>query len=155
MNPYFVSFYPRIPMEENLSVFDSLDDPSIRKLLNKAAGILLPSYISPWRYYDIIRLTSRWFPRLEARSDYLGKAKQILLFRQLGVRYPETLLFEAPSQLMVHFLRCGSPWGYPVVLKGDTGGGGNRVYPIYEPSDIRNGRIEYDSCPYDFSPRSK
>ena len=123
-------------MEENLSVFEPLDDPDIRELLNTAAGVLLPPYISPWRYRDITRLASRWFPRLETRFDYLGKAKQILLFRQLGVRYPDTQLFEAPSQLMDHFSRCGSPWGYPVVLKGDTGGGGSGVYPIYEPNDV-------------------
>jgi len=136
MNPYFVSFYPRIPMEENLSVFQSLDDPGIRQLLTKAAGILFPPYMSPWRYYAITRLASRWFPRLETRFDYLGKARQILLFRQLGVRCPDTHLFETPSQLMDRFNRGGSPWGYPLVLKGDTGGGGSRVYPIYEPGDL-------------------
>lgn len=136
MARYFVSFYPRIPLDENLSIFEPLADTNVRLMVAQAAGVLLPPYISPWRYHAITRLASKWFPRLDARFAYQGKVRQIDLFRQLGVRYPETQTFRDPSHLVRHLQRFGAPWKYPFVLKGDKGGGGNTVYPIYRPSDI-------------------
>ncbi|MDY0039475.1 MAG: ATP-grasp domain-containing protein [Desulforhabdus sp.] len=136
MKPYIVSFYPRIPMEENLTVFQPLDGPRIRRLLTEAAGILLPPYTPPWRYHVITRLAKRWFPRLETRFEYRGKAKQISLFQQLGVRCPETCVFDAPAEAIDYVIRYGSPWGYPLVLKGDTGGGGSRVFPVSNRDDM-------------------
>ncbi len=133
---YFVSFYPRIPLDENLSIFEPLHDSNVQLLLTQAAGVLLPPYIPPWRYHDITRLAKEWFPRLGARFIYQGKIKQIDLFRRLGVSYPETRTFNNPSHLMDHLQRFGSPWEYPLVLKGDKGGGGSTVYPIYCSSDI-------------------
>lgn len=134
--PFFVSFYPRIPMEENLSVFEDLDDPGIQQLLVHAAGILLPPYTPPWRYREITRLARNWFPRLEARFDCFGKSKQIQLFRRIGVRHPRTHLFANPSRLMDDFTSGECCWEYPAVLKGDRGGGGSTVYPIYQPGDL-------------------
>jgi ribosomal protein S6--L-glutamate ligase len=123
-------------MEENLPVFASLEDSKVRQLLQNAAGVLLPLYAPPWRYYNITRLAKHWFPRLDTRFNYQGKSRQILLFRRLGVRHPDTLIFDRPSLLLESFQRHGSPWGYPVVLKGETGGGGSSVYPIRQPSDL-------------------
>jgi len=136
MSPYFVSFYPRIPLEENLSIFEPLVDRSTRILIKNAAGVLLPPYIPPWRYNDIKVLARNWFPRLESRFEYNGKIAQIWLFQQMGVRYPETLVFENCAQLMSHFAQFGSAWGYPLVLKGDKGGGGNTVYSIHSPKEM-------------------
>ena len=137
MPPYFVSFNPEIKLEENLSIFSSLYDPLVHRLLQKAAGVLLPSYVPPWRYRRITRLAQDWFPRLGTQFDCVGKSRQIELFRRLEVRHPETLLFKNPSHLLGYFNQWDSPWGYPLVLKGDTGGGGSRVYPIYEPDQVR------------------
>ena len=136
MVPYFVSFYPQIPMEENLSVFQSFDPPEVRKLLTGAAGVVIPRYILPSRYETIIKLTKHWFPRLRAKHTYEGKSRQIRLFRELKIRHPESLLFENSAQLLSYFKDRGAPWEYPVVLKGDLGGGGSAVFPIYCPEDI-------------------
>ena len=136
MAPYFVSFYPQIPMEENLPVFQSLDVPEVRELITGAAGVVIPRYILPGRYEVITRLTKHWFPHQRAKHDYGGKIRQIRLFRELGIRHPESLLFSNSDELLNHFNRFGAPWEYPVVLKGDLGGGGSGVFPIYGPEDV-------------------
>jgi ribosomal protein S6--L-glutamate ligase len=134
--PYFVSFHPDIITEENLALFEPVESTGVRDLLKEAAGVILPTYVPPWRYRAIVRCARNWFPRLDTRFNYRGKIKQILLFRRLGVRHPDSLLFDDPVSLKQRIDRCGSPWGYPLVLKGDTGGGGSRVYPVYAPDEL-------------------
>ena len=120
MVPYFVSFYPQVPMEENLSVFQPLDVPEVQKLLTEAAGVVIPRYILPSRYETIVKLTRHWFPRLRAKHVYEGKIRQIRLFRELNIRHPESLLFEGSAELLSYFNVGGVPWEYPLVLNGDT-----------------------------------
>ncbi|MEN6439167.1 MAG: glutathione synthase [Syntrophobacter sp.] len=136
MHPYFVSFRPGIQMEENLPPYESARDAKTRELLRNAAGVLLPEHVAPWRYKDLTECAKEWFPRLETRFRYHGKTKQTRLFRLLGTRHPESLLFDTPRQLQAFFNENGSPWGYPLVLKGDKGGGGSTVYPIRAPEDL-------------------
>lgn len=136
MNPYFVSFHPQIPMEKNLPLFQPLETPELQRLVGEAAGVVVPTYITPSRYASIVRCARNCFPRLEARFDYCGKTRQIHLFRRLGVRHPESVTFENPSRLRETFLRSGTSLEYPMVLKGDTGGGGSRVFPVHSRSDL-------------------
>jgi ribosomal protein S6--L-glutamate ligase len=136
MRPYFVSFNPDIRMEENLPVFSSLDEPEVRCLLEGAAGVVLPSYVTPWRYRSITRWCRSWFPRLDARFDYCGKTSQIMLFRALGVRHPESALFGNAEELRSYVTGIEPFGGYPFVLKGDAGGGGSAVFPIRSPEDL-------------------
>lgn len=123
-------------MEENLPPYAPLEDELVQRLLRGAAGVLVPEYLTPWRYADIIRHARAWFPRLEGRFNSCGKTKQIGLFRRLDVRHPESVLFESPLQLLSYFANNGSPWGYPLVLKGDKGGGGSRVFPVRKSEDL-------------------
>lgn len=123
-------------MEENLPPYSPLEGPDVQELLRNAAGVLLPEYLTPTRYASITRHAREWFPRLEGRFQSYGKTRQIVLFRRLGTRHPESLLFESPSRLLSFFLQDASPWGYPLVLKGDKGGGGSRVFPIRKAEDL-------------------
>jgi ribosomal protein S6--L-glutamate ligase len=124
-------------MEENLPPYTSLEEAEVQRLLGNALGVLLPEYVTPMRYENITRYATEWFPRMKTRFHCCGKkCNQILLFRRLGVRHPESLLFVSPSHLLAYFERNGSPWGYPLVLKGDTGGGGHRVFPIRSPASL-------------------
>ena len=135
-SPYFVSLHPSIALDENLSLFADLSDPGVQRLLTHAMGVLLPTHITPQRYFKIIQLARAWFPRLEVRFQYLGKTRQIELFRELGIRHPESLLFDDPGQLLEYCVAHGSPWGFPVVMKGDLGGGGVAVFPVYSAADV-------------------
>jgi ribosomal protein S6--L-glutamate ligase len=134
--PYFVSLHPGIAMEENLSTFVDLADCGVQRLLEDALGVVLPSYLTSSRYAAIARLARAWFPRLDVRFNHLGKTRQISLFKKFGVRHPESLTFHSPQELIAHFTAHGSPWGYPLVMKGDLGGGGATVFPIYAAVDI-------------------
>jgi ribosomal protein S6--L-glutamate ligase len=136
MLPYFVSFRPAIKMEVNLPPFIMVEDPETIDLLRKAAGVLLPLHVSPWTYRSITQHAKEWFPRLETRFRYQGKTRQVHLFRKMGVRHPESLVFDAPVSLRTYLDENGSPWGYPIVLKGDLGGGGETVFPIYGKEDV-------------------
>lgn len=136
MPPYFVSFRPGIRMEENLPPYTMVDDPETIDLIRKAAGVLLPSHVSPWTYRSITKHAKEWFPRLEARFNFQGKTRQVDLFNRMGVRHPESLVFETSLRLQAYMNERGSPWGYPVVLKGDLGGGGETVFPIYKSEDV-------------------
>jgi len=123
-------------MEENLPPFTAIEDPGTIDLLRKATGVLLPSHVSPWTYRSIIQHTKNWFPRLEARFNFQGKTRQVHLFHAMGVRHPDSLVFETPLRLQAYLNEHGSPWGYPMVLKGDLGGGGETVFPIYGREDV-------------------
>lgn len=137
MNPRFVvSLRPNHPMEENLPPYCDPTDPAVQGLLRRAAGVLLPEYLTRWRYREITRHARSWFPRLDARFTHYGKTRQVELFRRAGVRHPQTLVFPNPSALLDHHLRHGFPWEYPLVLKGDTGGGGSAVFPVYDREDL-------------------
>ncbi len=134
--PHFVSLHPSIALDENLSLFADLTDPRVQRLLVHAVGVLFPTYVTPRRYYRITQLARAWFPRLEVRFQYLGKTRQIQLFRELGIRHPESLLFNDPRELEEYCTVHGSPWGFPVVMKGDLGGGGVGVFPVYSAVDV-------------------
>lgn len=136
MTPYFVSLHPGITLDENVSLFEDLTNGRVRILLAEALGVLLPNYITPSRYAQITEVARAWFPRLEARFQCRGKTKQIRLFQELGVRHPESILFDNPRQMVEHFTDHGSPWGFPLVMKGDLGGGGVHVFPIYTAADV-------------------
>lgn len=134
--PYFVSFHPGIVMEENLPVLQSMVDVRSRQLVARAAGVVLPKYISPWRYRALTHQAKAWFPHLEHRYLYCGKCAQIKLFRQLGQPHPNSRLFKNPRHLFEVWRQWGAPWPYPFVLKGDSGGGGSRVFLIRRPPDL-------------------
>jgi ribosomal protein S6--L-glutamate ligase len=133
---YFVSFHRRIPLDENLSLFEDLSDYWVRHVIANAVGVLLPTYVTPQRYFQITSLACSWFPRLDVRFRCLGKTRQIELFRRFGVRHPESMLFANPRELVVRCADHGCPWGFPLVIKGDLGGGGVGVFPVYAAADI-------------------
>lgn len=134
--PYFVSFHPGIPLEVNLPVFSPVEDPEVQSLLRSAAGVLLPSYVTPARYRAITRCCRSWFPRLDTRFTCCGKTAQIRLFRDHGVRHPESALFNDAAELRDFIAHGDPPGGYPCVLKGDTGGGGSTVFPVRNGQEV-------------------
>ncbi|MHC1743740.1 MAG: hypothetical protein AB9873_12000 [Syntrophobacteraceae bacterium] len=110
--PYFVSFRPEIPLDENLPAFASADEPAVRALLNGAAGVLLPNYVAPWRYRSIVAGCRSWFPRMGAQFDYCGKTRQAVLFSRMRVRHPETRIFRSPEHLRTQMREQRLSWEY-------------------------------------------
>ncbi len=125
--PYFVSLHHQIRLDENLPPIGPLDAAASR-LIAGAAGVLMPKYCPPARYEEVSRLARFHFPRLSARYACRGKARQVLLFRRLGIAHPRTVLYADPEEALRD---AGSRLlAFPFVLKGDSGGGGSAVFPV-------------------------
>lgn len=124
---YFVSLHHQISLDENLPPIGPLDAWASR-LIAGAAGVLMPKYCPPGRYGQVARLAKSHFPHLAPRYAYRGKARQIILFRRLGIAHPRTVLYASPEEAERNSGDC--PLALPFVLKGDTGGGGSAVFPV-------------------------
>jgi ribosomal protein S6--L-glutamate ligase len=129
MSNYFVSMNPLVSLDENLPNLVSLDDPAVVRLIRDARGVVMPRAASEGRFRRIAGLARDWFPDFEARFAYAGKTRQTVLFRRYGIRHPRTFIYGTPKALL-GAERSGLPLGYPLVLKGDRGGGGSSVYPV-------------------------
>jgi ribosomal protein S6--L-glutamate ligase len=129
MSHYFVSMNPLVSLDENLPNLVPLDDPAVVRLIREARGVVMPRAASEGRLRKIAGLARDWFPDFEARFAYAGKARQTLLFRRYGIRHPRTFIYRTPERILAAE-RSGLPLEYPLVLKGDRGGGGSSVYPV-------------------------
>jgi ribosomal protein S6--L-glutamate ligase len=131
---YFVSLHHRIRLDENLPPIGPLDEAAAR-LIAGAAGVLMPKYCPPGRYRDVTRLARSHFPHLAPRYAYRGKARQIRLFRRLGVPHPHTVVYPSAAAAAGAGGTGPPPLPFPFVLKGDTGGGGSAVFPVASRAD--------------------
>ncbi len=132
---YFVSLHHRIRLDVNIPALAELT-PKRRELIRGATGVLLPRYFSPTRCREIASLAPNIFPRIEARYHYRGKTAQIRLMRELNLPHPESWLYPAPSHAEKRIRNYGPPLPLPCVLKGDSGAGGARVFPVRDCSEI-------------------
>ena len=132
---YFVSLHHRIRLDENLPPIDPMDEAAAR-LIAGAAGVLMPKYCPPGRYREVTRLARAHFPHLAPRYAYRGKARQIRLFRRLGVPHPRTVLYPSPAAAARAVSQGPPPLPFPFVLKGDTGGGGSAVFPVVSRTEV-------------------
>jgi ribosomal protein S6--L-glutamate ligase len=138
MSGYFLSMNHLVPLEENLPNLAPLDDPAVVRLIRFARGVVMPRGITEKRYRKITAMAQNWFPNSNGRYSYYGKTKQALLFRRLRVRHPRTVVYSNPQSL-IDAERRALPLNYPFVLKGDTGGGGSRVFPVSSRNDLLKG----------------
>lgn len=136
---YLVSFHHRIRLDYNLPPLTCLYDEETQRIVSGAKGVLMPKYLSPTRYRAICALAKSHFPDLSARFLYRGKSKQIKLFRSLKIPHPMTMLFHRPVLAARVLAEHGPPMAYPFVLKGDSGGGGSRVFPVASRDDYLDG----------------
>jgi ribosomal protein S6--L-glutamate ligase len=137
MADYFVSMNPLVSLDENLPNLAPLDDPAVVTLIRSARGVVMPRAASEGRYRRVAALARDWFPNFEPKFAYVGKTKQTILFRRLGVRHPRTFIYRSPAGLETAE-RSRLPLPYPFVLKGDRGGGGSSVYPVSCLKDLRS-----------------
>lgn len=138
MAEYFLSMNPLVHLEENLPNLAPVEAPEVASMIRAARGVVMPRGITRKRYRRIASIAKNWFPNLDAKYDYSGKTKQAVLFQQLKVRYPRSILYPNPQSLL-DAVQKAIPLDYPFVLKGDKGGGGSRVFPVACRRDLING----------------
>ncbi len=138
---YFISLHHRIKLDLNLPSIGALGQKE-KELIQGAFGVLMPKYFSPLRYKEVAYLARSHFPHFMTRYTYRGKAKQIRLFRRLGLPHPKTFVFNSVSEVKEKILKNECPLGFPFVLKGDMGGGGSKVFPVFNQESLAKGLQE-------------
>ena len=138
MAKYFLSMNSLVHLEKNLPNLAPVENPEVASMIRSARGVVLPRGATEKRYRKITAMARDWFPNLDARYDYYGKTRQVLLFRRFHVRYPKTIVYPDPQCFLDTGLKT-LPLDYPFVLKGDTGGGGIAVFPVTNRSELLMG----------------
>jgi ribosomal protein S6--L-glutamate ligase len=138
MAKYFLSMNSLVELEKNLPNLAPLEAPEVADMIRAARGVVMPRGITRKRYRKITNMAQNWFPNLDAKYDYSGKTRQIILFQRLRIRHPRSILYPNPQVLLDAEKRM-LPLDYPFVLKGDNGGGGSRVFPVCCRKDLIRG----------------
>ena len=138
MAKYFLSMNSLVELEKNLPNLAPLEVPEVTHLIRAARGVVMPRGMTRKRYRKIAAMAQNRFPNLDAKYDYSGKTKQIILFQRLKIRHPRTILYPNPQVLLAAEKRM-LPLHYPFVLKGDKGGGGSTVFPVRCRKDLIRG----------------
>lgn len=138
MAEYFLSMNSLVELEKNLPNLAPLEAPEVTHMIRAARGVVMPRGITRKRYRKIASMAQNWFPNLDAKYDYSGKTKQIILFQRLKIRHPRTVLYPNP-RVLLDAEKWMLPLDYPFVLKGDNGGGGSTVFPVYCRNDLLRG----------------
>jgi ribosomal protein S6--L-glutamate ligase len=99
-----------------------------------ASAVLLPQGRRKSLYMLCREIGRPVFPNYEARYARPGKLGDIRLFRELGLPHPATDLFEADGKCPQ---ACWDDLACPVVIKGDAGGEGSRVFLAETPDQAR------------------
>ncbi|WP_448383181.1 ATP-grasp domain-containing protein [Desulfosoma sp.] len=130
-----VSYHPVIPGDVNRLCAGREPDEQDRDWFRKARAVILPQGCSESLYRMAVRHCPRVFPNYRARFLYPGKIGDIRLFRALGFPHPQTSLFLSTAHCPESFLASLS---YPAVFKGNHGGEGEQVFPVFSFQEARS-----------------
>jgi ribosomal protein S6--L-glutamate ligase len=133
-----ISFHPRLAGDVNLRLSALLGPgrEAVARELAQAQAVLLPQTVSAAQFQAVAALCPNVFPDYRSRFGFEGKCGAAALFERLGVPHPRTLRFGSAAALKAALTAGGVPLGYPFVLKGDRGGGGNWVFLIGGEADL-------------------
>ncbi len=122
-----VSFLPTFKADLNLFQFEPLTEKIFSSLL-KAKAVIFPATISPELYFFVKNASIPVFPEYTLRFLYPGKIGQILLLKNLGLPYPETILVPRLCGIEETPYKRPLKIKFPLVLKGNYGNEGSEVY---------------------------
>jgi ribosomal protein S6--L-glutamate ligase len=126
-----LSFHPCFEADENRLCAGRLPDEKDLARIRAADAVVLPQGCSKALYRMVSRNCARFFPDYTARFAYPGKIGQARLFRETGVRHPDTKIFERFSDYVAYCNHNADLLpSYPFVLKMDWGGEGENVHLI-------------------------
>ena len=135
MRPKVVSFNPWIEGRWNFFPFTGLT-PEVLSALESAEAVIFPPTVQPELYYFVRRLGKPVFPNYDLRFTFPGKIGQVLLFRTLGLPYPETICVPRICAFGPHpgAVKISLP-DYPWVVKGNHGHEGREIFLVENPQD--------------------
>lgn len=124
-----LSFHPMFPADRNIICAGRLPGAEEREAIKAATATILPQGCSRQLCQMARRYCPRVFPDYSARFDYPGKIGQIRLFRETGVRFPPSEIFNSVTRFEHRCRRLPAdlPFAFPFVVKFDWGGEGETV----------------------------
>ncbi len=126
-----LSFHPCIVGDFQIILGDRTLNSDDLILIRKAEAIVLPQSGS-FELYEVCKDASALiFPNYDIRFRYPGKIGQSLLFKELGLPYPDTLQWPSVERFREKYHNVDDhPHGTPFLIKADLGHEGEGVYLI-------------------------
>ncbi|OAG27835.1 ATP-grasp domain-containing protein [Thermodesulfatator autotrophicus] len=125
-----ISLHPLVKADFNFWAFSAIND-ELLSCFSRARIVIWPQVFPSQFYFYACQMGLHSFPNYEARFKFPGKSGQMLLFKSLGLPYPETIFFpklaalgEHPDAISVNF----PP--FPFVLKTDDEHEGQGVFLV-------------------------
>ncbi|KPJ74702.1 MAG: hypothetical protein AMJ54_16735 [Deltaproteobacteria bacterium SG8_13] len=127
-----LSFHPMFLADKNMICAGRLPGDEERTAIQAADATILPQGCRRELFEMARRHCPRVFPNYAARFDYPGKTGQIRLFRNTGVRYPASEIYNSSDQFADRHRHrpADLPYPYPFVVKFDWGGEGKTVFLV-------------------------
>jgi ribosomal protein S6--L-glutamate ligase len=125
-----VSFHPQIKTDLNFRLTPKR--PFTREEIRSveaARAVIVTQHVKADQYAALKQRCPTIFPDYTHRFGFEGKYGNVRLFRKFGAPHPETRLYESVADFQErHFVKKEPLQPFPLVLKGDLGGGGWAVF---------------------------
>ncbi len=127
-----VSFHPRFKGDVNLRLTPKSGfTKGEAETIAKARAIIVTQHIKAHQYEFCVARCPNIFPNYANRFEFEGKYGNTRLFRMFSAPHPKTVCYESVEDFENrHFINREPLMPFPLVLKGDRGGGGWAVFLI-------------------------
>ena len=134
-----LSFHPRFNGDVNLRLpFKKLFSDEEARQISTARAIIVTQSIKADQYSFCRQRCSNIFPEYTHRYGFEGKVGNISLFERFDAPHPETACYNSVEDFQLRHFKNDEPlMPYPLVLKGDRGGGGWAVFLVNDSNDLQ------------------
>jgi len=133
-----LSFHPRVKGDVNLRLtLKGLFSDEEAKVIASCRAAIVTQSIKAHQYAACKEYCPNLFPDYTHRFGFEGKYGNIDLFRRFNAPHPETARYKSVEDFRFsHFKNQEPIMPYPLVLKGDRGGGGWAVFLVENERDL-------------------
>lgn len=134
-----LSYHPCFVGDRNLLCAGRAPDETDQAAIIQADAVILPQGCGIALFEMAKNHCAHVFPDYGKRFAYPGKIGQARLFREFGIRHPETQTFFSMADYRACAADGTAPDGFswPIVFKFDWGGEGDNVMRVDTPEDLQ------------------
>ncbi|HDM10751.1 MAG: hypothetical protein JRI39_07305 [Deltaproteobacteria bacterium] len=132
-----LSFHPCIDADKQIIMGDKSPDNEIQEIIQKSSAVVLPQGCSIELYSMCRSHCAHVFPNYDKRFQFPGKMGQVRLFRDLGVAFPRTMVWENVRSF-TNYRRAiqDDPHIFPYIIKTDKGHEGEGIFLVKNESEL-------------------
>jgi len=133
-----ISFHPCIRGDANFRLTPAhLFTAKEMQRAKSAQAVVVTQHVKFDQYTALKQCCPAVFPNYDHRFGFEGKYGNVQLFRKFEAPHPETRLYESVKEFKKRHLAGQEPLGgFPLILKGDRGGGGWAVFLARNPGEL-------------------